>query len=179
MQGFIGGFDNLTVLLQQPGSGQQLFCKQGIASIVSKLPGSPAQPRAVGSAIPNGQAPAAWPPWWPAGAPARVGVPAAVGLVGLMNIVAAGSEPVTWPPVRGSPRGARPNAYLLALRPRASWRRLAGHLSVGVTCSRTCRSARSVPRWPLYHMMVARVDFGARASLPRRMQFNSKSRTRP
>ena len=36
MQGFIGGFDNHTVLLQQPGSGQQLFYKQGIASIVPK-----------------------------------------------------------------------------------------------------------------------------------------------
>ena len=36
MQGCIGGFDNHTVLLQQPGSGQQLFYKQGIASIVPK-----------------------------------------------------------------------------------------------------------------------------------------------
>ena len=36
MQGFIGGFDNHTVLLQQPGSGQQLFYKQGIATIVPK-----------------------------------------------------------------------------------------------------------------------------------------------
>jgi RNA chaperone Hfq len=38
MQGFIGGFDNHTVLLQQPGSGQHLFYKQGIASIVPKAP---------------------------------------------------------------------------------------------------------------------------------------------
>jgi RNA chaperone Hfq len=36
MQGFIGGFDIHTVLLQQPGSGQQLLYKQGIASIVPK-----------------------------------------------------------------------------------------------------------------------------------------------
>jgi host factor-I protein len=36
MQGFIGGFDNHTVLLQQPGSGQQLFYKQGISTIVPK-----------------------------------------------------------------------------------------------------------------------------------------------
>jgi RNA chaperone Hfq len=34
MQGLIGGFDIHTVLLRQPGSGQQLFYKQGIASIV-------------------------------------------------------------------------------------------------------------------------------------------------
>ena len=38
MQGFIGGFDIHTVLLQQPGSGQQLFYKEGIASIVPKAP---------------------------------------------------------------------------------------------------------------------------------------------
>lgn len=36
MQGFIGGFDIHTVLLQQPGAGQQLLYKQGIASIVPK-----------------------------------------------------------------------------------------------------------------------------------------------
>jgi RNA chaperone Hfq len=37
MQGFIGGFDIHTVLLQQPGSGQQLLYKQGVASIVPKV----------------------------------------------------------------------------------------------------------------------------------------------
>ena len=36
MQGFIGGFDNHTVLLQQPGAGKQLIYKQGIASIVPR-----------------------------------------------------------------------------------------------------------------------------------------------
>jgi RNA chaperone Hfq len=34
VQGFIGGFDNQTLLLQLPGSAQQLLYKQGIASIV-------------------------------------------------------------------------------------------------------------------------------------------------
>lgn len=38
MLGFIGGFDTHTVLLQQAGAGQQLFYKQGIASIVPKAP---------------------------------------------------------------------------------------------------------------------------------------------
>jgi host factor-I protein len=38
MQGFIGGLDNHTVLLRQPGTGQQLLYKQGIASIVPKAP---------------------------------------------------------------------------------------------------------------------------------------------
>ena len=38
MQGIIGGFDNHTVLLRQPGTGLQLFYKQGIASIVPKAP---------------------------------------------------------------------------------------------------------------------------------------------
>ena len=37
MQGFIGGFDIHTMLLQQPGSGQQQLYKQGIASIVPKV----------------------------------------------------------------------------------------------------------------------------------------------
>ena len=37
MHGFIGAFDIHTVLLQQPGSGQQLLYKQGIASIVPKV----------------------------------------------------------------------------------------------------------------------------------------------
>ena len=36
MQGFIGGFDNHTVLLQQPGAWKQLVYKQGIASIVPR-----------------------------------------------------------------------------------------------------------------------------------------------
>jgi host factor-I protein len=36
MQGFIGGFDNHTVLLQQPGAGKQLIYKQGSASIVPR-----------------------------------------------------------------------------------------------------------------------------------------------
>ena len=37
--GIIGGFDKHTVLLQQPGSAQQLLYKQGIATIVPKAPG--------------------------------------------------------------------------------------------------------------------------------------------
>ena len=36
IQGFIGGFDMHTVLLQQPRAGQQVLYKQGIASIVPK-----------------------------------------------------------------------------------------------------------------------------------------------
>lgn len=37
LQGFIGGFDKQTVLLQQPGSAQQLLYKEGISTIVPKV----------------------------------------------------------------------------------------------------------------------------------------------
>jgi hypothetical protein len=88
----------------------------------------------------------------------------------------------SWRPVRGRPRDARPNAYLLG----SAATRLDGDvwldISVGVICSQRFRwagrSARRCTMWPLCHMMVARLDFGTRASVLRR-SFQRSFSTQP
>lgn len=86
---------------------------------------------------------------------------------------AAGSEPATWLPVRGSPRDARPNACSLGFAATRLDVDVWLDIPLRVICSSaprsTGRSARAAPMRLICHRMVARLDFGTRASVLRRM----------